>query len=257
MSILVLYASSIILFPFFKIHLLIVDLYFVQVPLFSQMDDQLLDAICGRLVSSLSTEGTFIVREDDPVDEMFFIIRGQLESSTTNGGRSGFFNTITLRPGDFCGEELLTWALMPNSTPILPSSTRTVKALTEVEGFSLYADDLTIVAHQFKRLQDMKLQHAFRYYSHQWRGWGACYVQAAWRRFRRKKMRRDLLMHENYYNMQTSDQDGLTAQNLAANARKGTGENHPEVNSSSNSLKMSKLFKPADEPDYSTDHEDV
>ncbi|KAL0393882.1 UNVERIFIED_CONTAM: putative cyclic nucleotide-gated ion channel 14 [Sesamum latifolium] len=37
-----------------------------RVPFFSQMDDQLLDAICERLVSSLSTQGTYIVREDDP-----------------------------------------------------------------------------------------------------------------------------------------------------------------------------------------------
>nr|GEV95975.1 ribonuclease H-like domain, reverse transcriptase, RNA-dependent DNA polymerase [Tanacetum cinerariifolium] len=81
-----------------------------EVPFFSQMDDNLLDAICGRLVSSLSTQGTYIVCEDDPVNEMLFIIRGQLESSTTDGERSGFFNSITLRPGNFCGEELPRWA---------------------------------------------------------------------------------------------------------------------------------------------------
>ncbi|KAL3574209.1 hypothetical protein D5086_024822 [Populus alba] len=134
-----------------------------RVPFFSQMDDQLLDAICERLVSSLSTEGTYIVREGDPVNEMLFVIRGQLESSTTNGGRSGFFNSITLRPGDFCGEELLTWALMPISSANLPSSTRTVKALSEVEAFALEAKDLKFFAHQFKRLQSKKLQHAFRW----------------------------------------------------------------------------------------------
>ncbi|XP_010550110.1 PREDICTED: cyclic nucleotide-gated ion channel 18 [Tarenaya hassleriana] len=172
-----------------------------RVPFFSQMDDQLLDAICGCLVSSLSTAGTYIFREGDPVNEMLFIIRGQLESSTTNGGRSGFFNSITLRPGDFCGEELLTWALMPNSTLNLPSSTRTVRALSEVEAFALSAEDLKFVAHQFKRLQSKKLQHAFRYYSHQWRTWGACFIQSAWRRYRRRKLAKELSLHENeaYY----------------------------------------------------------
>ena len=109
----------------------------MQVPFFSQMDDQLLDAICERLVSSLSTKDTYIVQEGDPVNEMLFIIRGQLKSSTTNGGRSGFFNSITLKPGDFCGEELLTWALMPSSNLHLPSSTRTIRSLTEVEAFAL------------------------------------------------------------------------------------------------------------------------
>jgi hypothetical protein len=53
-------------------------------------------------VSCLSTQGNYIVREGDPVTEMLFIIRGKLESSTTNGGRTGFFMSITLRPGDFC-----------------------------------------------------------------------------------------------------------------------------------------------------------
>ncbi|XP_043695618.1 cyclic nucleotide-gated ion channel 17-like [Telopea speciosissima] len=167
-----------------------------RVPFFSQMDDQLLDAICERLVSSLSTEGTYIVREGDPVSEMLFIIRGKLESSTTNGGRTGFFNSITLRPGDFCGEELLAWALLPKSTVNLPTSTRTVRALTEVEAFALQAEDLKFVANQFRRLHSKKLQHTFRFYSHHWRTWAACFIQAAWRQFKRRKMGKDLYMQE-------------------------------------------------------------
>ncbi|CAH2072729.1 unnamed protein product [Thlaspi arvense] len=184
-----------------------------RVPFFSQMDDQLLDAICGCLVSSLSTAGTYIFREGDPVNEMLFVIRGQIESSTTNGGRSGFFNSTTLRPGDFCGEELLTWALMPNSALNLPSSTRSVRALSEVEAFALSAEDLKFVAHQFKRLQSKKLQHAFRYYSHQWRAWGTCFVQSAWRRYKRRKLAKELSLHESsgyYYTDETgyNEEDG-------------------------------------------------
>uniref|UniRef100_F6GSU1 Cyclic nucleotide-binding domain-containing protein n=1 Tax=Vitis vinifera TaxID=29760 RepID=F6GSU1_VITVI len=155
------------------------------VPFFSQMDDQLLDAICERLVSSLSTQDAYIVREGDPVNEMLFIIRGQRESSTANGGQSSFFNSITLRPGDFCGKELLTWALMPTSSLNLPSSTRTMKMITKVEAFALRAEDLKFVGNQFKRFHSKKLQHAFRYYSHQSRTWGACFIQVAWRRLKR------------------------------------------------------------------------
>ena len=143
-----------------------------QVPFFAQMDDQLLDAICERLQSSLKTRNTYIIREGDPVNEMLFIIRGQLESSTTDGGRTGFYNSTTLKRGDFCGEELLTWALMPSSSLNLPCSTRTVRSLTEVEAFALKSEDLKYVANQFKRLHSKKLQHAFRYHSHQWRTWG-------------------------------------------------------------------------------------
>ncbi|CAL5350396.1 unnamed protein product [Camellia sinensis] len=169
-----------------------------RVPFFSQMEDQLLDAICKHLVSSLSTQGTYIVREGDPVTEMLFIIRGRLESSTTNGGRTGFFNSITLRPGDFCGEELLAWALLPKSTVNLPSSTRTVRALVEVEAFALQAEDLKFVANQFRRLHSKQLQHTFRFYSYHWRTWAACFIQAAWHRFKRRLMAKNLSMRESF-----------------------------------------------------------
>lgn len=162
------------------------------------MDDQLLDAICERLVSSLSTQGNYIVREGDPVTEMLFIIRGKLDSSTTNGGRTGFYNSITLRPGDFCGEELLAWALLPKSTVNLPSSTRTVRALEEVEAFALQAGDLKFVANQFRRLHSKKLQHTFRYYSHHWRTWAACFIQAAWRRYKRRALAKSLSLAESF-----------------------------------------------------------
>ncbi|KAG8070430.1 hypothetical protein GUJ93_ZPchr0006g42261 [Zizania palustris] len=76
------------------------------VPMFENMDDQLLDAMCDRLKPMLYTEASCIIRKGD-------LAR------------------------DFCGEELLTWALDPTSASNLPSSTRTVKTLSEVEAFAL------------------------------------------------------------------------------------------------------------------------
>lgn len=237
------------------------------------MDDQLLDAICERLVSSLSTQGTYIVREGDPISEMLFIIRGTLESSTTNGGRTGFFNSTTLRPGDFCGEELLAWALLPSSTLNFPSSTRTVRSLSEVEAFALRAEDLKFVANQFRRLHSKKLQHTFRYYSHHWRAWAACFIQAGWRRYKKRMMAKSLSMSESFYlghNEQSLDyQDeeeeeeassaaanssqakqhlGVTilASRFAANTRRG-GRKVKDV-------EMHRLQKP-EEPDFSADED--
>lgn len=234
------------------------------------MDDQLLDAICERLVSSLSTAGTYIVREGDPVTEMLFIIRGTLDSSTTNGGRTGFFNSITLRPGDFCGEELLAWALLPKSTVNMPSSTRTVIALSEVEAFALLAEDLKFVANQFRRLHSKKLQHTFRFYSHHWRTWAACFIQAAWRRHKRRMIAKDLSLRESfaldervaYETAQEQEEEeehhsvgsnssqakmnlGVTllASRFAANTRRGAQKIKDE---------MPRLPKPA-EPDFSTE----
>ncbi|EYU29181.1 hypothetical protein ABFS82_05G123300 [Erythranthe guttata] len=249
-----------------------------RVPFFSKMDDQLLDAICERLVSSLNTQGTYIVREGDPVAEMLFIIRGTLESSTTNGGRTGFFNSTTLRPADFCGEELLAWALLPNSTLNLPSSTRTVRALTEVEAFALRAEDLKFVANQFRRLHSKKLQHTFRYYSHHWRTWAACFVQAAWRRFKKRKLAKSLSLQESFSDEQLWEEkdelerEELEGENLsssttstlhvkqnlgvtilasrfAANTRRGVQQKAKDV------VDLPKFQKP-EEPDFSVYHDE-
>jgi len=126
------------------------------------MDEKILDAVCDRLKAALYTKDSYIVREGDPVDEMLFIMRGNLVSVTTNGGRTGFFNAVSLKAGDFCGEGLLTWALDPQSSSNLPISTRTVQALSEVEAFALDADDLKSVASQFRQLHHKDIQHTFR-----------------------------------------------------------------------------------------------
>lgn len=169
----------------------------MRVPMFEKMDEQLLDAMCDRLKPVLYTEKSYIAREGDPVDEMLFVMRGKLLTMTTNGGRTGFFNSEYLKAGDFCGEELLTWALDPHSSSNLPISTRTVQALTEVEAFALKADDLKFVASQFRRLHSKQLRHTFRFYSQQWRTWAACFIQAAWRRYSKKKLEESLKVEEN------------------------------------------------------------
>ncbi|XP_020974238.1 cyclic nucleotide-gated ion channel 17 isoform X2 [Arachis ipaensis] len=240
-----------------------------RVPFFSQMDDQLLDAICERLVSSLSTLGTYIVREGDPVTEMLFIIRGRLDSSTTNGGRTGFFNSIILRPGDFCGEELLSWALLPRSTTNLPSSTRTVKALSEVEAFALRAEDLKFVANQFRRLHSKKLQHTFRFYSHHWRTWAACFIQAAWRRYKKRMSAKDLSLRESIPSDETAvservdDEEEYPAGSNSSQTKLNLGvtilASMFAANTRRGALKIKddlpKLPKP-EEPDFSTEADD-
>jgi cyclic nucleotide gated channel len=135
--------------------------------------------------------------ETQLVDEMLFIMLGKLLTMTTNGGRRGFFNSKYLKAGDFCGKELLTWALDPHSSSNLPISTRTVQALTEVEAFALKADDLKFVASQFRRLHSKQLRHTFRFYPQQWRTWAACFIQVAWRRYSKKKLGESLRVEEN------------------------------------------------------------
>ena len=222
----------------------------------------MLDAICERLKPALCTEGTFLVREGDPVNEMLFIIRGHLDSFTTNGGRTGFFNSCRIGPGDFCGEELLTWALDPRPSVILPSSTQTVKAISEVEAFALQADDLKFVAAQFRRLHSKQLRHKFRFYSHHWRTWAACFIQAAWQRYKKRKnaaqlkARTDSMASEpdstlgdfDIRSPETESSFALYAKKLAASKRVG-GCKHSGLGSG-----VKALQKPA-EPDFSIDED--
>ncbi|KAK7848018.1 probable cyclic nucleotide-gated ion channel 6 [Quercus suber] len=232
-----------------------------RVPLFDNMDERLLDAICERLKPCLFTESTYIVREGDPVDQMLFIIRGRLESVTTDGGRSGFFNRSFLKEGDFCGEELLTWALDPKSGANLPSSTRTVKALTEVEAFALIAEELKFVASQFRRLHSRQVQHTFRFYSQQWRTWAACFIQAAWRRYhkrknaelRRKEEEEAEASEGSHSSVGGSFSIGATflASRFAANALRGVHRNR----NARTARELVKLQKPS-EPDFTADDAD-
>ncbi|KAL8239706.1 hypothetical protein R6Q59_016273 [Mikania micrantha] len=165
----------------------------VLVPMFEQMDDHLLDAMCDRLKLVLYTKNSYLMQEGDPAREMLFITHGEVESITTNGGKAGFYNYTCLKAGDFCGEELFTWALDPKAkSQPLPFSTRTVKTLTNVQAFALVVDELLFVASQFRRLHSRVLQHTFRFYSQQWRTWAACFIQATWRRYCKMKKEKRL-----------------------------------------------------------------
>ncbi|KAH1073743.1 hypothetical protein J1N35_026071 [Gossypium stocksii] len=232
-----------------------------RVPMFDKMDEQLLDAMCDRLKPVLYTDKSYILREGDPVEEMLFIIRGNLTSTTTNGGRTGFFNSAHLKAGDFCGDDLLTWALDPQSSSNLPISTRTVQALKEVEAFALMADDLKFVASQFRRLSSKQFMHTFKFYSVRWQTWAASFIQAAWRRHCRRKQVKSLREAEGEplaalaYGNETSPSLGATlyASKFAVNALR-TLRSHGSQSSPRLPQRLSPLLpqKPA-EPDFTAE----
>ncbi|XP_028555359.1 cyclic nucleotide-gated ion channel 1 isoform X4 [Dendrobium catenatum] len=231
-----------------------------RVPIFEKMDDQFMDAMCDRQKPALYTNESCIIREGDPVDEMFFIMRGKLLSVTTNGGRTGFFNSEYLKGGDFCGDELLTWALDPLSSSSLPISTRTVKALSEVEAFVLASDDLKFVATQFRRLHSKQLRHTFRFYSQQWRTWAACFIQAAWRHYSRKKMEESLREEENRLQAAMAKGNGhspslgatIFASRFAVNALRSLRRNGTKKARIQERLPVMLLQKPS-EPDFTSE----
>eukprot|EP00249_Psilotum_nudum_P024564 c29222_g2_i2 orf=140-2212(+) len=135
-----------------------------RVRLFMAMEDLVLDAICERLHARLYIEGSEILRMNHPIEQMHFIIRGNLQSIGEDK------NIVPLQGGDFCGDELLTWCLEHGSAQ--PGgkrgrmgqhavSSRTVRCLGSVEAFSLDAADLEEVTMLFSRsLRNAKVQGA-------------------------------------------------------------------------------------------------
>ncbi|PHU17855.1 Cyclic nucleotide-gated ion channel 1 [Capsicum chinense] len=233
-----------------------------RVPIFEKMDEQLLDGLCDRLKPALFTEKSFIIREGDPVEEMLFLMRGTLLTMTTNGGRTGFFNSVHLNAGGFCGDELLTWALDPHpSSTSLPISTRTVQAVTDIEAFALTGEDLKFVASQFRRLHSKQLKHTFKYCSQQWRTWAAGFIQVAWRRHCRNKLERSLREEEDRLQAELAKESTnapslgaiIYASRFAANALRALRHNHTADAKLSPTLPLL-LHKPA-EPDFSVEND--
>uniref|UniRef100_A0ACD5WL27 Uncharacterized protein n=1 Tax=Avena sativa TaxID=4498 RepID=A0ACD5WL27_AVESA len=157
-----------------------------QVPLFQHMDDLVLENICDRVKSLVFPKGEVIVREGDPVQRMLFIVRGHLQSSQAL--RTGATSCCTLGPGNFSGDELLSWCLRRPFLERLPASSSTLVTLESTEAFGLEAADVKYVTQHFRyTFANDKVRRSARYYSHGWRTWAAVAVQLAWRRYKHRK----------------------------------------------------------------------
>ncbi|CAN1292812.1 Cyclic nucleotide-gated ion channel 4 [Linum perenne] len=156
-----------------------------QVPLFQHMDDLVLENICDRVKSLIFTRGETITREGDPVHRMLFIVRGHLQSSQVL--RDGVKSCCMLGPGNFCGDELLSWCLRRPFVERLPPSSSTLITLETTEAFGLEAEDVKYVTQHFRyTFVKEKVKRSARYYSPGWRTWAAVAIQLAWRRYKHR-----------------------------------------------------------------------
>ncbi|MBA0877890.1 hypothetical protein Goshw_013074 [Gossypium schwendimanii] len=156
-----------------------------QVPLFQHMDDLVLENICDRVKSLIFTKGETITREGDPVQRMLFVVRGHLQSSQVL--RDGVKSCCMLGPGNFSGDELLSWCLRRPFIERLPPSTSTLVTLETTEAFGLDADDVKYVTQHFRyTFVNERVKRSARYYSPGWRTWAAVAIQLAWRRYKHR-----------------------------------------------------------------------
>ncbi|XP_042024677.1 cyclic nucleotide-gated ion channel 4-like [Salvia splendens] len=156
-----------------------------QVPLFQHMDNLVLENICDRVKALIFTKGETITREGDPVQRMLFIVRGHLQSSQVL--RDGVKSCCMLGPGNFSGDELLSWCLRRPFVERLPPSSSSLVTLETTEAFGLEAEDVKYVTQHFRyTFVSEKVKRSARYYSPGWRTWAAVAIQLAWRRYRHR-----------------------------------------------------------------------
>ncbi|KAJ9182821.1 hypothetical protein P3X46_006771 [Hevea brasiliensis] len=156
-----------------------------QVPLFQHMDDLVLENICDRVKSLIFTKGETITREGDPVQRMLFVVRGHLQSSQVL--RDGVKSCCMLGPGNFSGDELLSWCLRRPFIERLPPSSSTLVTLETTEAFGLEAEDVKYVTQHFRyTFVNERVKRSARYYSPGWRTWAAVAIQLAWRRYKHR-----------------------------------------------------------------------
>ncbi|GAU42499.1 hypothetical protein TSUD_101120 [Trifolium subterraneum] len=156
-----------------------------QVPLFQHMDELVLENICDRVKSLVFTKGETLTREGDPVQRMLFVVRGHLQSSQVL--RDGVKSCCMLGPGNFSGDELLSWCLRRPFIPRLPTSSSTLVTLETTEVFGLEAEDVKYVTQHFRyTFTKENVRRSVRYYSPGWRTWAAVAIQLAWRRYRHR-----------------------------------------------------------------------
>nr|XP_028963249.1 cyclic nucleotide-gated ion channel 1-like isoform X5 [Malus domestica] len=160
----------------------------VQVPLLHNLDEQVLQAVCGNLKQVMYAEDSFIVREGEPLDKMLFITQGIAwiySSSSSNTGGNG-----CLQKSDFYGEQLLSWALKSSSFSDIPISTRTVKSHTKVEAFALMAVDVKCVVSRLWWHFSKEMSNSEDPRPEQWELLAASSIQAAWRSRQARKVGR-------------------------------------------------------------------
>ncbi|KAL6526382.1 Cyclic nucleotide-gated ion channel 2 [Orobanche minor] len=159
-----------------------------KVPLFQSLDDLILDNICDRVKPLAFAKDEKIIREGDPVLRIMFIVHGRVKSSQ-NLSR-GTVATSLLEPGGFFGDELFSWCLRRPFIFRLPPSSATFTCLEPTEAFAVDANHLRYITDHFRyKFANERLTRTARYYSSNWRTWGAVNIQLAWRRYRQRTRR--------------------------------------------------------------------
>ncbi|PRQ39341.1 putative cGMP-dependent kinase, Ion transport domain-containing protein [Rosa chinensis] len=127
-----------------------------RVPILENMDEDVLMSICKYLKPVVYTENSYLCRTGDRLEFMLIIIEGIFVWTNRHGDAATSSSPLTTRgivKGDFCGEDILSWASTNKSysapTPA-PIWGRDIKCQKKVEAFALTAENLRQVVSENK-----------------------------------------------------------------------------------------------------------
>lgn len=125
-------------------------LYVIKVGNFGKWKRALLGALCDFIKPVTYMEHPYIVQEGDRVDQVLFVVQGNLQTDNSRNVTTAFIgNDNYVKYGDIFGEEFVAWAQgacpwIDHFSSDLPTSTGTIQALTKLEAFILTADGLLL-----------------------------------------------------------------------------------------------------------------
>ncbi|XP_022922540.1 cyclic nucleotide-gated ion channel 1-like [Cucurbita moschata] len=155
-----------------------------------QLNEKLIDAVCGYLKPVEYTERNIIVEKGKPLDKMIFVIHGKLWMYSNDNREDGTIGSSeSLTKDNYFGEDLLNWGLKDPLLSTVPLSPKTVSAHTKVEAFVLSANDLKIFISKFWWLISSELSNHPKF-KEQCKKWAVPLICAAWYRYKKNKQRR-------------------------------------------------------------------
>ncbi|CAN6693028.1 unnamed protein product [Malus baccata var. baccata] len=120
-----------------------------QVPMLRGIDEDVLKIICQKLKPVRYTENSDIIQKDKPLDEILFIVDGELCDS--DGSKRG--------AGELCGQELLRWPFYSTFPHIKPLAIESLKRIGVVEALALTAHDLKSIYWQSEIKRKEETRH--------------------------------------------------------------------------------------------------
>ncbi|KAL6126543.1 hypothetical protein ACLB2K_074590 [Fragaria x ananassa] len=117
-----------------------------QVPLLQKMDERILKAICRQLTPVMYTNNNIIVRENAPLQVMFFIVDGVVVTEKTNN-----FSKLELRAGDIYGEKFLVWPSSTSFPDERPPAADSAREVGDVEALVFRFEDMEILGPKLRR----------------------------------------------------------------------------------------------------------